>query len=121
MWISAVFFVLTLIILQVSDLNYIQIFVLIFLSILGIGYSRFQANIIQFGIDQLTDASTDEIISFVNWYAWAYVTSGVVSIFVSSCISPLYSLIPPLLLCVYASVVICFIFLCNHVLQSTSD
>ena len=83
---------------------------------LGIGYSGFQANIIQFGIDQLTVASTNEIISFVNWYAWAYVTSGVVSIFVSSCMSPLYSLIPPLLLCVCASVVVCLIMLCNHVL-----
>ena len=116
MWISAVFLVLSLILLQVLDLNYIQIFVLIFLGTLGIGYSGFQANIIQFGIDQLTVASTDEIISFVNWYAWAYVTSGVVSIFVSSCMSPLYSLIPPLLLCVCASVVVCLIMLCNHVL-----
>ena len=51
MWISAVFLVLSLILLQVLDLNYIQIFVLIFLSTLGIGSSGFQANIIQFGID----------------------------------------------------------------------
>ena len=115
MWISAVFLVLSLILLQVLDLNYIQIFVLIFLSTLGLGSSGFQANIIQFGIDQLTVASTDEIISFVNWYAWVCVTSGVVSIFVSSCMSPLHILIPPLMLCVCASVVICLIFLCNHV------
>ena len=116
MWISTVFLVLSMILLQVLNLNYIQIFVLIFLSTLGIGCSGFQANIIQFGIDQLTDASTDEIISFVNWYAWTYVTSGVVSIFVSSCMSPLYSLIPPLLLCVCASIVVCLFMLCNHVL-----
>ena len=41
--------------------NYCQ---LIFLFSLGIGYGMFQANIIQFGIDQLTDASTTEIVSF---------------------------------------------------------
>ena len=32
------------------------------------GFGGFQANIIQFGIDQLHDASTSEITSFIAWY-----------------------------------------------------
>ena len=33
-----------------------------------IGFGGFQANVIQFGIDQLHDSSTDEIASFILWY-----------------------------------------------------
>ena len=34
-------------------------------TIIAIGFGGFQANIIQFGIDQLHDASTNEIASFI--------------------------------------------------------
>ena len=34
----------------------------------SIGLGAFQANIIQFGLDQLHDASTNEIRSFIVWY-----------------------------------------------------
>ena len=44
-----------------------------FLALLGTGYGIFQANIVQFGVDQLTDASTTEIISFINWCTWAFI------------------------------------------------
>ena len=44
--------------------------------IIAIGLGGYQANTIQFGIDQLNDASTDEIKSFIIWYAmthkWKY-------------------------------------------------
>ena len=74
MWISAVLLTITFVVEQLvsSYTNYLQI---VFLASLGIGYGGFQANIIQFGIDQLTDASTIEIISFINWYAWTYISS----------------------------------------------
>ena len=36
--------------------------------IMGAGFGAFQANIIQFGIDQLMDASSTEIKSFITWY-----------------------------------------------------
>ena len=115
MWTSAVLLVLSTIVGHVLEIKYIQILVLIFLGTLGIGYSGFQANVIQFGIDQLTDASTNEIISFINWYTWAYITSGVASIFISSCMSPPYQFIIPVLICVCISIVVCLLFLCDRV------
>ena len=39
-----------------------------FKAIMGAGFGVFQANIIQFGIDQLSDASSKEITSFITWY-----------------------------------------------------
>lgn len=47
-------------------------------TIIAIGFGGFQANVIQFGIDQLHDASTNEIISFIFWYVWTYQSGGFV-------------------------------------------
>ena len=114
MWISSLLLTTTFVIEKiVTFTNYYQ---LVFLASLGIGYGMFQANIIQFGIDQLTDASADEIVSFINWYAWSYISSAVVINFASKCSSPQYSFIAPLMLCVALSVVASSLFLCNKVL-----
>ena len=76
MWISSLLLTTTFVIEKiVTFTNYYQ---LVFLASLGIGYGMFQVNIIQFGIDQLTDASSNELISFINWYVWSYISSAVV-------------------------------------------
>ena len=36
--------------------------------VMALGFGGFQANIIQFGLDQLHDASSNEISSFIVWY-----------------------------------------------------
>ena len=114
MWISSLLLTTTFVVEKiVMFTNYYQ---LVFLASLGIGYGMFQANIIQFGIDQLTDASTDEIVSFINWYAWSYISSAVVMNFLSKCSNPQYKFIAPLMLCVALSVVASSLFLCNKVL-----
>ena len=114
MWISSLLLTTTFVIEKiVTFTNYYQ---LVFVASLGIGYSMFQANIIQFGIDQLTDASTDEIVSFINWYAWSYISSATIINFAYQCTSPQYSFIASLMLCVALSVVASSLFLCNKVL-----
>ena len=35
-----------------------------------IGFSGFQANIVQFGLDQLLDASSEELSLFLHWLVW---------------------------------------------------
>ena len=35
-----------------------------------VGLSGIIANVIQLGVDQLTEASSSEIISYISWYAW---------------------------------------------------
>ena len=48
--------------------NIALIIVLIFYTI---GLGLFQANAIQFGLDQLLEAPTPKLISFIHWYYWA--------------------------------------------------
>ena len=37
-----------------------------------VGYIGFNANIIQFGLDQLRDAPSHNLVSFLSWYFWVY-------------------------------------------------
>ena len=114
MWTSSLLLSTTFVIEKiVMFTNYYQ---LVFLASLGIGYGIFQVNIVQFGIDQLTDASTDEIVSFINWYVWSFISSAAIINFAYQCTSPQYSFIAPLMLCVALSVVASSLFLCNKVL-----
>ena len=42
----------------------------ILLGLMGIGLGSFLSTLLQFGVDQLQDASTDEISAFIVWYIW---------------------------------------------------
>ena len=46
--------------------------------VVSVGFGVYQANVIQFGLDQLQDASTDEIMSFISWYLWTTISGGIV-------------------------------------------
>ena len=114
MWISALLLTTIFVIERfVPFTNFIQI---VLLASLGFGYGCFQANVVQFGIDQLTDASTDEVISFVNWYAWSYVSSGTLVNLISECAGSREKYIVPLLLCVSLSIVAVLMFWYNSAL-----
>ena len=49
----------------------------VILCIMGIGLGGFLVNIIQLGLDQLHDASTNEIKSFIVWYVWTINSQGI--------------------------------------------
>ena len=51
---------------------------LLLVLIMAIGLGGYQANIIQFGMDQLHDASTTEIKSFIIWYVWTLLSTGII-------------------------------------------
>ena len=53
--------------------------------IMGIGLGVFQANIVQFGIDQLIDTSSVEIKSVIAWYTMTIFTSGITMYYSSYC------------------------------------
>jgi peptide/histidine transporter 3/4 len=64
------------------------------------GIGGFQAVVIQFGVDQLNDASTIEITSFVAWYTWTLVSNNIIANFINmiTCIDTKYSLIGSLVI-----------------------
>ncbi len=79
MWISSLLLIGSLVVLQALDLQndtYLKLPIILLIP-LGIGYGGFQANIIQFGVDQLLDASSDEVKAFIAWYTWTYISSQV--------------------------------------------
>ena len=54
----------------------------ILMIIAAVGFCGFVVNITHFGIDQLHDASTDEITSFISWFMWCALCSQ----FITDCI-----------------------------------
>ena len=80
------------------------------------GLALFQANILQFGIDQLPDASTDEIVSFIIWYAWTINASGFVAQIVFDCLPKDYEMLKMIVMCIYLSAALCLLLLFNNLL-----
>ena len=97
MWISSLLLTLTLVIADLINFKHESIPMIAFLIPLGIGWGGFQANIIQFGIDQLIDASTKELKSFIAWYSWTIIASQLVIYYILTCIT--YKFAAPLLIC----------------------
>ena len=64
MWLSTVLLVISVIIQLSVDWRASYAYVILILSVLGVGYGGF--HVIQFGIDQLIGASSDEIVLYIN-------------------------------------------------------
>ena len=79
--------------------------------LMGAGFGAFQANIIQFGIDQLMDASSTEIKSFIIWYTMTTYSSGL-SLYFSAYCTPEY--VAVLVVAVYLTLAVVSNFLLNH-------
>ncbi len=84
-------------------------------AIAAIGFGGYQANIIQFGIDQLHDASTEEIQTFISWYVWSYVGGGAIEAAIS-CIPENYKMIRPLLNAASLTIVLSLSFILDKIL-----
>ena len=61
-----------------------------------IGFGGYQANVVLFGSDQLQDASTDEIMAFIIWYAWTASSGALAFGFMSEYLSEEYQLVIPI-------------------------
>ena len=84
-WTCSILLTLTAIITDFTHIELSQVLPAMLLVLLGIGWGGYQANIIQFGIDQLTDASATECKSFIIWLCWSYFASQVAVHYVIQC------------------------------------
>ena len=115
-WIATVLATVSSVIAQLVD-GYsstnkkVQLLLNVFMAI---GLGGYQANILQFGMDQLHDASTTEIMAFIIWYVWTLISSGIMLDFISACLSEQYIAISSLLLCVNLTLALSSLFCCNH-------
>ena len=89
----------------------------ILMVIAAIGFGGFLANIIQFGVDQLHDASTDEITSFISWCVWCAYSSQFITQCIQrglNCIQNEPQLFGHLVICVQVSAALSLDLLFNH-------
>ena len=79
MWITAMLASLNSIVREVAVTHKVsrQIYRAI-ITTMAIGFGGYQANIIQFGLDQLQDASTTGITAFISWFTWSYFSSSAI-------------------------------------------
>ncbi len=95
MWIASVLVVASSVLSQFVEsyysINYYVTAVL--LIIICIAFGGYQANIVLFGIDQLQDASTDEITSFISWYICTWFSSVAIDYFIDMYLSGKYGML----------------------------
>ena len=86
-WTCSILLTLTAIITNFTHIGLKVSYVLpaMLLVLLGIGWGGYQANVVQFGIDQLIDASATECKSFIIWLCWSYFASQVAVHYVIQC------------------------------------
>ena len=122
MWIASVLVVASSVLSQLpvvehyyhnSTKKYITMLLLIVMSLAFGGY---QANVVLFGIDQLQDASTNEITSFIIWYVSTYFSSGFVIKFIYICLGEAYnSLLPEFLVCICLTIMVVLALMCDQI------
>ena len=62
-------------------------------STIGVaGSAGIIVNSLQFGIDQLTDASSSEITSYISWYTWNFMLACTTSVIFTNCLTHYISL-----------------------------
>ena len=93
----------------VREVSYIVLVMILLLS-----FGAFQANAIQFGLDQMPDASSIDVITFSNWYVWVWSASTVLVNFSQECISSHYSALSQLLLPASLTLALCLDYNFNH-------
>ena len=120
MWISTMLLSMSYVAVSIMELQNDHTYKKIALVLIGlyaIGIGGFVVNIIQFGIDQLPDASTTEITSFVSWCAWSVTGSNFI-VFLLTCLCQDYKLIGLLFVSVSLSLVIGSNFIFgNHLIK----
>lgn len=101
MWVASILYVIAVILkVHMALENYLFMFFTVTVGLLA--FATFQANLIQFGVDQLNDASSYDISSYISWFAWAFFFGRVVINYSQKCIckafTPISTFFGPLIL-----------------------
>ena len=116
MWMSAILYVTAVIVRTQFPLKkaIVDPYVLPTVILGMMGFSAFQANTLQFGLDQLVDASSSDISSYISWYGWIFFAAFSVVQFSQSCTCGHYAALSSLLLPVILTVCVSSDFLFNN-------
>ena len=118
MWLFVVLATVSVIISQFADSHYhliTEVIVPGIFCVIGLGLGSFQATIVQFGLDQLQDASTAEITAFIVWYSFTIIVAGIIISLNFPClINQHYYTFIYLFVCVKFTVALLLLMCCNH-------
>lgn len=121
MWIGmllATFGELLLTNISAANTHHIKTLLYLCLCVLtSIGLCGFLSNIVNLGIDQLTDASATEITSFITWYTLTTFISGITVHFTTDCLvteDTFYA--KTLVVAICLTLALCLDFLFQHIL-----
>lgn len=108
MWIASMLATVSSLVAQNVDgySNVNEKVIVVLLSFMAFGFGVYHGNIIQFGLDQLHDASTNEIKSFICWFVWTYMSAGIFLEYVSMCKKDEYKIFGQLLVCICVTTVL---------------
>ena len=116
MWIAAVLATVSSITAELvsmyGSIDTKVIMVLLFFMATGLG--AYQPNIIQFGLDQLQDASTTEITSFIIWFIWTIESASLTTDYIFTCLSEHQNTIRNLLACSSLTLALILLICCNQ-------
>ena len=112
-WTCSILLTLTAIIKDFTHIGLtVQVLTTLLLVFLGIGWGGYQANVIQFGIDQLIDASATECKSFIIWLCWSYFASQVAVTYVIQCFD--HNIYPFLIMSCNVTIALVLKLIFNH-------
>ena len=116
MWLLMIVVTVSAVVGQVNERYYYNSKIIqpILFSLISIGLGGFQANIIQFGLDQLHDASTTEITSFIVWYVSTLISAGFIVQFNFYCLNEQHQLFIFLIVCMNLTLAVILLIFCNH-------
>jgi peptide/histidine transporter 3/4 len=112
MWIGSVLLTMVYVVFSLIEFSHSglirKVLTILVVVILAFGSGGFQAIVVQFGVDQLSNASTTKITSFVAWYTWTRFSSNIIASFINllTCIDSKYSLIGPLVVAMCLTLVV---------------
>ena len=119
MWIASVLVVASSIVSQFVKSYYYfneQYISTVLLIIICIAFGSYQANIVLFGVDQLQDASTDEITSFISWYMCAWFGGMAINNVIDSYLSEKYDgLLEEFTICICITLIVLLTLAFNRV------
>ena len=93
-----------------------EIITIALLTVASAGFGGHQANKIQYGLDQLQDASTDEITAFISWYVWTSISAGDMIHYTYICVYKQYRILSKLAVCICLTIALIMTFYTKHIL-----
>eukprot|EP00731_Ephydatia_muelleri_P029980 Em0021g503a len=85
-----VFFFPFLFLQLIEKLQYVYIIFPVAYLVINVGLAGFRTNIIQFGMDQMVDASASQLSAFIHWYYWSTYVGSATASMILECLLPGY-------------------------------